>query len=178
MFRSIRWTMQIWHAAILAGVLIAFGSVMFYYLPLTEYGRIDDDLSRVAFRVSSALRPAGLPIGPRPALSGPVGTDYQNLAAALKSGNLPAAQQAFAQLQKDRQFPPAGSRRFPWMGRRGRDSARKNSPNDKKTASDQNAKSQKTATPPIAGAAPVAPSGPVQKKAPATGSPETAASSR
>ncbi len=43
MFRSIRWTLQIWHAAILAMVLVAFGSVMFYYLPIMEYRRIDDE---------------------------------------------------------------------------------------------------------------------------------------
>ncbi len=57
MFRSIRWTLQMWHAAILAAVLVAFGSVMFYYLPLIEYRRIDDDLQHVAFRVGASLRP-------------------------------------------------------------------------------------------------------------------------
>ena len=61
MFRSIRWTLQMWHAAILAAVLVAFGSVMFYYLPLIEYRRIDDDLAHVAYRVGSSVRPVFRP---------------------------------------------------------------------------------------------------------------------
>jgi two-component system, OmpR family, sensor kinase len=112
MFRSIRWTLQIWHAAILAMVLVAFGSVMFYYLPIMEYRRIDDELRSVAFRVRSSLRPAGMPNGARPGSREPMTNDMQNLANALNSNNLAVAQQAFAQLQKD--LPPAG------VGRRGR----------------------------------------------------------
>ena len=134
MFRSIRWTMQIWHAAILALVLVAFGSVMFYYLPIMEYRRIDDELTRVAFRVRTSLRPAGAPNGPRPGSGGPMGTDFQNLAGALNSNNLAGAQKAFAQLQKD--LPPPGSGRR--SGRRdrivSRDGAKTDIADDKKTA--------------------------------------------
>ena len=56
MFRSIRWTLQMWHAAILATVLVAFGFVAFHLLRLTEFNRIDEDLSRMAFRVGASLR--------------------------------------------------------------------------------------------------------------------------
>ena len=66
MFRSIRWTLQMWHAAILATVLVAFGSVMFYYLPLVEDRRINDDLQHIAFRVGASLRPVIPPVVPRP----------------------------------------------------------------------------------------------------------------
>lgn len=136
MFRSIRWTLQMWHAAILATVLIAFGWVMFYYLPLTEYRRIDDYLTGVAFRVSNSLRPVAPPNGLRPGPGGPFGADFQGLATALNSGNLAGAQQAFAQLQKDFQTLPGPGRRPPWMGRfRQRDPARADAPDEKKAAS-------------------------------------------
>jgi two-component system OmpR family sensor kinase len=108
MFRSIRWTLQIWHAAILAMVLVAFGSVMFYYLPIVEYRRIDDELTRVAFRVRTSIWQGERANGPRLGSGGPMTADMQNLASALNSNNLPGAQQAFAQLQKD--LPPIGRR--------------------------------------------------------------------
>jgi len=129
MFRSIRWTLQMWHAAILAMVLVAFGSVMFYYLPIMEYRRIDDELMRLAFRVRTSFRPPGMPNGGRPSSREPMTSDFQNLASALNSQNLAGAQQAFAQLQKD--FPPASSGRRPRTGRGG---AREGA-DDKKTPS-------------------------------------------
>ncbi len=108
MFRSIRWTLQMWHAAILAAVLVAFGSVMFYYLPLIEYRRIDDDLAHVAYRVGSSVRPVFRPNAPRPVPRSPVTKDIQNLAEALNSNNVAGAQQALTKLQKD--LPPGGRR--------------------------------------------------------------------
>lgn len=144
MFRSIRWTLQMWHAAILATVLVAFGSVMFYYLPIVEYRRIDDELMRVAFRVRSSLHPAGMPNGSRSGPGGPRGIDFQNLSKALNSNNLAGAQQAFAQLQKD--FPPPGSGR--WPSRRGaargeavKSDAAKNDPGKSDPAKNDPAKS-------------------------------------
>ncbi|HUE14954.1 MAG TPA: HAMP domain-containing sensor histidine kinase [Planctomycetaceae bacterium] len=110
MFRSIRWTLQMWHAAILATVLVAFGFVAFHLLHLTEYNRIDDDLNRVAFRVGVSLRPVGPPNRPRPDSGGPIGTDLQKLGTALNSGKLADAQQSFAQLQKDVQSQGPGRR--------------------------------------------------------------------
>lgn len=123
MFRSIRWTLQMWHAAILAMVLVAFGSVMFYYLPIMEYRRIDDELTRVAFRVRTSIR-----AGERPGPPGPMATDMQNLATALNANNLPGAQQAFAKLQKD--LPPGGRR---GRGRGPRDGGDDRKGDDRKT---------------------------------------------
>src|ERR1700722_14476471 len=130
MYRSIRWTLQMWHAAILAGVLVAFGSMMFYYLPLIEYRRIDDDLQHVAFRVGASLRPVMPPVVARPSSPSPVTTDIQNLAAALNSKNLSGAQQALSKLQKD--LPPGG-RRGPRRFRSSLDTAKSGAPGDKKS---------------------------------------------
>ncbi len=57
MFRSIRWTLQMWHAAILATVLIVFGWVVFYLEQETTYQQIDDGLHRMADLVAAGLRP-------------------------------------------------------------------------------------------------------------------------
>ncbi|HET6328153.1 MAG TPA: ATP-binding protein [Planctomycetaceae bacterium] len=57
MFRSIRWTLQMWHAAILATVLIVFGWVVFYLVRVTTYQHIDDGLHRMADLVAAGLRP-------------------------------------------------------------------------------------------------------------------------
>jgi heavy metal sensor kinase len=59
MFRSIRWTLQMWHAAILATVLIVFGWVVFYLEQVTTYQQIDEGLNRMADLVVAGLRPAG-----------------------------------------------------------------------------------------------------------------------
>src|SRR5580704_14784157 len=59
MFRSIRWTLQMWHAAILATVLIVFGWVVFYLEQETTYQQIDEGLNRMADLVAAGLRPAG-----------------------------------------------------------------------------------------------------------------------
>jgi two-component system OmpR family sensor kinase len=59
MFRSIRWTLQMWHAAILASVLIVFGWVVFYLMRVTTYQQIDAGLDRMADLVSAGLRFTG-----------------------------------------------------------------------------------------------------------------------
>ncbi len=59
MFRSIRWTLQMWHAAILATVLIVFGWVVFYLMRVTTYQQIDAGLDRMADLVAAGLRPTG-----------------------------------------------------------------------------------------------------------------------
>jgi heavy metal sensor kinase len=57
MFRSIRWTLQMWHAAILATVLVVFGWVVFYLMRLTTYQQIDAGLNRMGELVAAGLRP-------------------------------------------------------------------------------------------------------------------------
>src|SRR5580692_3459513 len=69
MFRSIRWTLQMWHAAILATVLIVFGWVVFYLEQVTTYQQIDEGLNRMADLVAAGLRPAGGPRSRRPSRS-------------------------------------------------------------------------------------------------------------
>ncbi len=57
MFRSIRWTLQMWHAAILATVLVVFGCVVFNLMRQTTYQQIDSGLDRMADLVAAGLRP-------------------------------------------------------------------------------------------------------------------------
>ena len=59
MFRSIRWTLQMWHAAILATVLIVFGWIVFYQMRVTTYQQIDAGLDRMSDVVAAGLRPTG-----------------------------------------------------------------------------------------------------------------------
>jgi two-component system, OmpR family, sensor kinase len=59
MFRSIRWTLQMWHAAILATVLIVFGWIVFYLMRVTTYQQIDAGLDRMSDVVAAGLRPTG-----------------------------------------------------------------------------------------------------------------------
>ena len=54
MFRSIRWSLQVWHAAILAMVLVVFGWVVYHLLKLTTYQQIDAELNRTAELVPGA----------------------------------------------------------------------------------------------------------------------------
>jgi two-component system, OmpR family, sensor kinase len=69
MFRSIRWTLQMWHAAILASVLIVFGWVVLYLMRVTTYQQIDSGLDRMADLVAAGFmrprRPFSRPDAPR-----------------------------------------------------------------------------------------------------------------
>jgi two-component system, OmpR family, sensor kinase len=66
-FRSIRWTLQMWHAAILATVLVVFGWVVFYLVRVTTYQQIDAGLDRMADLVVAGLGPPRRSIRPRDA---------------------------------------------------------------------------------------------------------------
>jgi two-component system OmpR family sensor kinase len=66
MFRSIRWTMQMWHAAILATVLVVFGWVVYYLMRVTTYQQIDAGLERMSDLVAAGVRPVGGGRGRRP----------------------------------------------------------------------------------------------------------------
>jgi two-component system OmpR family sensor kinase len=59
MFRSIRWTLQMWHAAILATVLIVFSWVVYYLMRETTYQQIDAGLERMSDLVAAGVRPVG-----------------------------------------------------------------------------------------------------------------------
>jgi two-component system OmpR family sensor kinase len=47
-FRSIRWTLQLWHAAILGTALASFGTALYMVVSRTELGRVDAELERAA----------------------------------------------------------------------------------------------------------------------------------
>ena len=61
MFRSIRWTLQIWHAAILALVLASFGTAFYVAVSREQRNRVDAELEG-AVRVL-ANGPLGMPFG-------------------------------------------------------------------------------------------------------------------
>jgi two-component system OmpR family sensor kinase len=48
MFRSIRWTLQLWHAAILGMALASFGTALYVVVSHTELSRVDAELERAA----------------------------------------------------------------------------------------------------------------------------------
>jgi heavy metal sensor kinase len=60
MFRSIRWTLQLWHAGILALALASFGTAMYVGASRLEMQRVDAELRGAAYEL------AKLPMGPPP----------------------------------------------------------------------------------------------------------------
>lgn len=68
MLKSIRWTLQLWHASLLAVVLIAFGTTTYISISRTRYRQIDADLER-----NVQLLAAGIHPGPRQNDGGPNG---------------------------------------------------------------------------------------------------------
>lgn len=67
MFRSIRWTLQLWHAAILGMALASFGTALYMVVSRTELGRVDTELERAARVLANG------PGGPPPDERGPGG---------------------------------------------------------------------------------------------------------
>jgi len=59
MFRSIRWTLQLWHAGILALALLSFASALYIAVSRTEFNRIDAELQGAAEVL--AVGPSGPP---------------------------------------------------------------------------------------------------------------------
>lgn len=56
-FRSIRWTLQLWHAGVLAVVLTAFGSMSYVGISRMRYQEIDTDLERSVQALAVGFRP-------------------------------------------------------------------------------------------------------------------------
>ena len=82
MFKSIRWTVQLWHAGILLVALACFGTAMYAGMSSLEFQRVDAELKSAAYEL------ARLPPGPPPerrrefmiTRSGPNGRyDFQDL---------------------------------------------------------------------------------------------------
>ena len=69
MFRSIRWTLQIWHAGLLATVLAGFAAASYFGMSRMRFEEIDSGLNKSVQMVQAALHvppPQGPPGGPPP----------------------------------------------------------------------------------------------------------------
>jgi two-component system OmpR family sensor kinase len=60
MFRSIRWSLQLWHAGILLAALVSFGCAMYFGAKQLEFNRLDAELEGAARELSNT------PPGPPP----------------------------------------------------------------------------------------------------------------
>lgn len=61
MFRSIQWTLQLWHACLLAVVLIGFGVASHYAISRSRYQQFDTDLERSVQLLAAGFHPPRLP---------------------------------------------------------------------------------------------------------------------
>ena len=61
MFRSIQWTLQLWHAGLLAVVLIGFGVASFFGISRSRFQELDADLERTVQSLAAGFRPPALP---------------------------------------------------------------------------------------------------------------------
>jgi two-component system OmpR family sensor kinase len=59
MFRSIRWTLQLWHAAILGMALASFGTALYLVVSHAQLSRVDTELERAAHALTNG--PPGPP---------------------------------------------------------------------------------------------------------------------
>ncbi len=64
MFRSIQWTLQLWHAGLLAVVLIGFGVASFFGISRSRFQELDAELERAVQLLAAGFRPPKLP-GPQ-----------------------------------------------------------------------------------------------------------------
>lgn len=68
MFKSIRWTLQLWHAAILALALSGFGMATYYGSNRAKYAEVDAELAGLVHSIATKLGPPNRP--PPPHLRG------------------------------------------------------------------------------------------------------------
>jgi two-component system, OmpR family, sensor kinase len=118
MFRSIRWTLQMWHAAILAMVLVVFGWVVFYFMQVTTYQQIDAGLDRMADLVRAGLRPrrSRPPADVARAEPGPAREAIAGRGDKKTSKNTPGGPATAESRTSDRPGPgPPPGERGPWV---------------------------------------------------------------
>ena len=65
MFRSIRWTLQLWHAAILTLALSGFGIATYYGSSRAKYAEVDAELAGLVHSIATKLGPPNRPPPPR-----------------------------------------------------------------------------------------------------------------
>ncbi|MDB5329132.1 MAG: hypothetical protein JWP03_283 [Phycisphaerales bacterium] len=75
MLRSIRWTLQLWHAAILVAALAGFGAATYYQVSRSRFREVDTELMGAAQVLVSKLRPPPRTDGPPPRLVRPLGAE-------------------------------------------------------------------------------------------------------
>jgi two-component system, OmpR family, sensor kinase len=61
MFRSIQWTLQLWHAGLLTVVLIGFGVASFFGISRSRFQELDAELERAVQLLAAGFRPPKLP---------------------------------------------------------------------------------------------------------------------
>jgi two-component system OmpR family sensor kinase len=61
MFRSIQWTLQLWHAGLLAVVLVGFGTASYFGISRARLEQLDSELQRSAQVLAGGFRPPKLP---------------------------------------------------------------------------------------------------------------------
>lgn len=93
-FRSIRWTLQLWHAGLLALVLVGFGTAAFVGMERMTYQEVDDQLEHTVQLVAASVRPVGPPDrGGQPDRGGPLerggGRDFRGRAFDGGAGTQP-----------------------------------------------------------------------------------------
>ncbi|MGA7698355.1 MAG: hypothetical protein WCB27_02015, partial [Thermoguttaceae bacterium] len=60
MFKSIRWNLLVWQAAILVAVVVGFGTTLFLQVRYATLERVDADLLGAAQVVAAQLQQTGL----------------------------------------------------------------------------------------------------------------------
>jgi len=61
MFRSIQWTLQLWHAGLLAVVLVGFGAASYFGISRARWEQFDSELGRSVQVLAGGFRPPRLP---------------------------------------------------------------------------------------------------------------------
>ena len=57
MFKSIQWTLQLWHAGLLSAVLVGFGTASYYGISRMRYQDVDSSLEQAVQTVAARLNP-------------------------------------------------------------------------------------------------------------------------
>src|SRR5512145_1557430 len=60
MFKSIQWTLQMWHAGLLAVVLVGFGAASYFGISRARWEQLDSELARSVQVLTGGFRPPKL----------------------------------------------------------------------------------------------------------------------
>ena len=110
MFKSIRWTLQLWHAGILFLALLSFGTVLYLAAQRTTYTEVDNELS-AAVRVFAG--PGGWDSRANPSL--PNHSDGLQLAMAPQASSDDSSRIVSDAGPSASEQPPASGTVPPWL---------------------------------------------------------------